>query len=439
MRKIKTLCIFLMLLIPITSVDSSSYERTKNTFPEFCKTADSFDLLIISSHQFINGLQPLKDHKEQNGLITKIVTLSEIYNGDYFSVNGRDNAEEIKYFIKNALETWNISYVLLMGDLDLIPMRKSMVQCSWYDFEYVITDLYYADVYDEHMSFCSWDSNQNDLFGEFSWKMSDNKVEYIDDIDLYPDVGIGRLPCSNEGEVNTVVEKIITYETTTFESDWFHRMLLIGGDTFPTVWEPEGEVVTEYTGNVMANFSFEPVRLWTSQDTFKPMKINKEISSGAGFISFSGHGKAYEISTNNPYKEQRIHYFSPYLLGLSNGDKLPVAFFDACKTAKLDFNLFGIKIPCFAWMMVKQQGGGSIASIGATRMGYGGYAENPMGGGTCRLHADFFDAYEPGIILSDMLTNAQSAYLDNVWKDCLTLQEFVLIGDPSLKIGGYKS
>ncbi|MBS3777661.1 MAG: hypothetical protein KGY50_00020 [Candidatus Thermoplasmatota archaeon] len=428
-----------MLLIPLLAGGIPGVELTKKNSISFCGNTNSFDLLIITAQKFHDALQPLKNHKEQHELLTKIVTLTEIYNEDYFSVTGRDNAEKIKYFIKNTLETWNVSYVLLVGDLNLIPMRRSMVQCSWYDFEYVITDLYYADIYDKDMNFCSWDSNQNDLFGEFSWEMSTNEVEYIDDVDLYPDVGIGRLPCSNVDKVNTVVEKIITYETTTYGSDWFHRMLLLGGDTFPSVWEPEGEAVTEYTGSVMANFSFEPVRLWTSLDTFKPVKINKEISVGAGFISFSGHGKAYEISTNTPYKEQRTHYFSPYLRWLSNGDKLPVVFFDACKTAKLDFNLFGIKIPCFAWMMVKQQEGGSIASIGATRMGYGGYAEDPMGGGTCRLHADFFDAYEPGILLSDMLTKAQSDYLDNVWKDCLTLEEFILIGDPSLKIGGYET
>jgi hypothetical protein len=92
----------------------------------------------------------------------------------------------------------------------------------------------------------------------------------------------------------------------------------------------------------------------------------------------------------------------------------------------------------FAWNDLKPWTG--CIELDAAKLGVkaGGYAEDPMGGGTCRLHADFFDAYEPGILLSDMLTKAQSAYLDNVWKDCLTLEEFVLIGDLSLKIGGYR-
>jgi hypothetical protein len=112
-------------------------------------------------------------------------------------------------------------------------------------------------------------------------------------------------------------------------------------------------------------------------------------------------------------------------------------FFDCCLTAELDFTMFGINIPCFAWAVVKKPSGGAIAAIGATRMGYGGLVGDPLGGGTCRLNANFFEAYEPGISLSDMFLKAQNAYLDELWKDCFTLEEFNLIGDPSLKIGGY--
>ena len=38
-----------------------------------------------------------------------------------------------------------------------------------------------------------------------------------------------------------------------------------------------------------------------------------------------------------------------------------------------------------------------------------------------------------------MLTKAQNSYINNLWKDYFTLEEFVLLGDPSLKIGGYPS
>ena len=57
------------------------------------------------------------------------------------------------------------------------------------------------------------------------------------------------------------------------------------------------------------------------------------------------------------------------------------------------------------------------------------------------MNSCFFESYEPGIYLSDMFVNAQKNYIDRVWvnvfNDCLTLQEYNLLGDPTLKIGGY--
>ena len=107
--------------------------------------------------------------KEENmeRILSILKTTEEIYS-DYW---GRDNAEQIKYFIKDALEQWNVTYVLLVGSIDLLPIRTAAVQ--WYGpdnetlvVEDIITDLYYADIYDENDSFCSWDSNENDIFGK---------------------------------------------------------------------------------------------------------------------------------------------------------------------------------------------------------------------------------------------------------------------------------
>jgi hypothetical protein len=398
---------------------------------------NGYNFIIITPADFSNELQPLLEHKEQHKIVTKIVTLDDIYNSIYFPVEGRDDAEKIKYFIKNAYDTWDIKYVLLIGDTDKIPMRKSYATGTLWSFKFVLTDLYYADIYDHDKNFSSWDSNSNGIFGEFTWDVEHDKTTYIDEVDLYIDVGVGRLPVSNNRDVKTVVNKIIQYETQSFNKQWFHRLILMGGDTFPHIGGCEGEIVTEYIASHMPDF--EPIRLWMSLKTFNPRTINKEISKGAGFVSYSGHGNWWGIATNRENKSYGgTYYFTPYIFGLKNNEKLPVMFFDCCLTADLDFTLLNLKIPCFAWSMVKKQSGGAIATIGFTESPYGGLVGDPLGGGSCRMNANFFDAYEPGIILSDMFMNAQHAYLDDLWKDCLTLEQCTLIGDPSLKIGGYE-
>ena len=62
-----------------------------------------------------------------------------------------------------------------------------------------------------------------------------DKKEMIDDLDLHPDVYLGRLLCSNTSEVNTMVHKIISYEENTHGQDWFKRIILCGGDTYCSI------------------------------------------------------------------------------------------------------------------------------------------------------------------------------------------------------------
>ncbi|HHH78344.1 MAG TPA: hypothetical protein ENL18_03925, partial [Thermoplasmatales archaeon] len=76
-------------------------------------TNDVYDLVIIAPSEFSDALQPLVTHKENHGVKTVLVTLDDIYNGNYFAVQGRDDAEKVKYFIKDALENWGIKYVML--------------------------------------------------------------------------------------------------------------------------------------------------------------------------------------------------------------------------------------------------------------------------------------------------------------------------------------
>ncbi|HEC95953.1 MAG TPA: hypothetical protein ENI50_02915, partial [Euryarchaeota archaeon] len=88
-----------------------------------CKLEDKYNLLILSPLEFKDLLQPLVEHKERHGIETFLVTLTDVYEGNYFSVRGRDEAEKIKYFIKDAVETWGIKYVMLVGGDKEIPVR----------------------------------------------------------------------------------------------------------------------------------------------------------------------------------------------------------------------------------------------------------------------------------------------------------------------------
>ena len=94
--------------------------------------SDTYDLLIITPQNFVNELQPLVDHKTSHNVDTVLKTVEEIYS-DY---EGRDKPEQIKYFIKHAIETWDVQYVLLIGGRKpsisgeewLLPVRYSHIE-----------------------------------------------------------------------------------------------------------------------------------------------------------------------------------------------------------------------------------------------------------------------------------------------------------------------
>jgi len=168
---------------------------------------DAYDLVIITPSKFSTDAQRLADHKNSFGMNTIVKTTEDIY--DEFS--GVDKPEQIKYFIKDAIETWNVTYVLLFGGLKSViwgnaqddtnqgskgwhlPVRYSNFQwdgAESYNFTSgepnYISDLYYADIYKEGGVFDNWDSNGNGIFAEWSGELRD-------DLDLYPDVAFGRL------------------------------------------------------------------------------------------------------------------------------------------------------------------------------------------------------------------------------------------------------
>ncbi len=444
---IKSIIRYYTVILIITLISSSINfnvlsEQIDNN-EKLLSKSDNWDMVIITPQKFAFETISLVKHKRNFGINTTLKTTEEIYS-EYIGI---DNIEKIKYYIKDAIESQNISYVLLLGDIDKVPIRTSGLSWDYFGniaVENVITDLYYADIYNSDGSFSSWDTNHDGIFSEIRMitrGIEDNETfQFIDIIDGIPDIGIGRIPCNTKLDVEIAIEKIISYETNTHSKEWFKRLILMGGDTFPNIGNmSEGEFVTDYISSIMSDFI--PIKLYASKKTFKPFNINFEISKGAGFVCYSGHGFQYGFGTSEYDDESLVKYYTPYIVGINNFNKYPIFYFDACWTGALDYSMGHIQLPSFAWALMKKPFSGAIACIASTRVGYGGFEGDPLGAGSPCLHACFFESYKTGIFLSDMFVQAQKNYISKIWNnvfdDCLTIQEFILLGDPSLKIGGY--
>ena len=431
---------------------------------------DPYDMVIIAPEKFSTALQPLLDHKNDNGVKTFLKTAEDIYD----EYTGIDKAEQIKYFIKDTIENNDITYVLLVGGKNgqlfswKLPVRYSNLDDES-DFETTfISDLYFADIYDGGGNFSSWDPNGNGVFAE--WNDDEKEI-----IDLMPDVYLGRLPCRNTIEVNIMVNKIITYETTTYDSDWFNQMVVVGGDSAPGDAYYEGEEENKKAMEYLDEF--QATKLWTSDESFTGVAdVVNAISQGCGFLFFDGHGNPSTWSTHPPNDEETwiTGLDNKDMPKLSNKDMLPVAVIGGCHNGQFDvslsnivkgimeegFEYFNLKfyymewVPeCWAWRLARKIGGGSIATMAYTGLDWFATGDSDSDGiPDCTQYysgfanTNFFKNYGVNniTILGQAHTQTLIDYINafppfDERLDCKTVQEFTLLGDPSLQIGGYEN
>jgi hypothetical protein len=451
--------------------------------------SDQYEFLIITPSDFLEELVPLKNHKEAHGISTKIITLDDIYNGVYFPVTGRDDAEQIKYFLKNAQENWSSTFVMLVGGKDEVPVRYAVLRpynstnsLSNVFFHPLftpsdnsfITDVYYADIYDENGSFCSWDSNENDVFGEIGLDGA------IDDVDLYPDMFIGRVLCHTSEDVETIVGKIIVYENSTYGQEWFFNLILCGGDTHPNTWEEillglmfkqitgeryrfawEGEYMSEMVAEYMDSFTakkyYASSLLGIRAKRLTLRNMNQALDDGAGFVLFNFHGSPTGMVTYPPFNKKKSipmprpsGYDISNIQTLTNDDKLPIIVFSACSCGDFD-----IEYNPLAWEFVRYEHGGGIASFALTTAGNIYPSTACIKTLTGHTTLSVFEVYANGIdTLGEVWGETISRYLDDewawsinqylvsngesvIWLNYLAVEEWILFGDPTLKIGGY--
>jgi hypothetical protein len=471
------------LLAPSINAQNSFFQqeniRKTNTTPTNQASLSLYDLLIIAPKKFANSLKPLVNHKNSVGVRTRLVTLNDVYRQMFW--HGRDKAEKIKYFIKTAKEEWGITYVLLVGDFQTIPVRYvyNADNNSFWNEPCFISELYYADLYDKNGNFSSWDSSNNGIYGEWYGDVAKDP-----NIDLYPDVYVGRLACVNEKEVKIMVQKIISYEKNTYGKEWFNRFVVVAGDTYPASENPnwtgnEGEMNTL---NAIENMSgFEPIKLWTSDGSLSgPKDVIRAINQGCGFLFFEGHANAFMWSTH-PTNDSHtwINGLNTVTMDfLRNKQMFPVCIVGGCHNNEFDVTpwniLKGIKeeglryfsskaVPfgsfwkytwvreCWGWKLTSIRNGGSIATIGCTGLGMSKEDKESFSGAGDYLDPTFF--YEYGVngttILGEVWGKTITDYLNHYpinWQtpaakdfaiDAKTVQQCALFGDPSLKIGGY--
>jgi len=450
---------------------------------------EQYDLIIITHEVLEDEMAPLVTHKENMGVSTILVTVGEIYD-EYESESPYD-WEQIKMYLADHVVGWDTKFVLLagghMGQTHdwYVPDFRS--HC-WdpedaydppYDETYA-SDLYYADVYyvDQYGKYMleDWDSNKNDIYAE-----GPDMPSGTDAMDFYPDVHLGRLPIRYEWEADVAVNKIINYETSADDS-WFKTAVLAGGDGFPPerygdIADPdawEGEIVCDEFANLLANRGVTSTKCYCSDQgdiqVFESKHVYNEVRKGCGFVHLTGHANPFSLGSYTPGTGISPPPLVPFYTGFNAiqfdcGDELPFMVCEGCHNAQFDVtgqelidSFMGVENPNFLfdrqeWIphdvsswFVLQEGGGAIGVIGNTGLGLGGlnYGCTEFVGGWIMLR--FAEAWgvDGEDYMGSVWTVGINGYIDNFdvsfdTGDRKTIEERALLGDPSLRLGGYGS
>ena len=168
-------------------------------------------VIIVPDNSYVNAVSAFKAWKEQLGFTVRVVPLPTIY-GLYTG----DNAERIWQYLHDRFppNRWGIRYVLLVGDLDLMPMRMLYPDGSGADGGAYGSDFYYAN-----LSMRNWDLDDDNRWGEFT-------QDHLDQ-DYHAEVLVGRIPFSNPAIVQTVLSNTVAFEQDI--SGWKRQALLAHG------------------------------------------------------------------------------------------------------------------------------------------------------------------------------------------------------------------
>ena len=219
--------------------------------------------------------------------------------------------------------------------------------------------------------------------------------------------------------------------------------------------------------------------LWASNGGITGMDdVKKEFTKGAGFVFFSGHGSPSTWGDHFPgvpgnrgpasytgLKTYDIYNF-PYLhmdISIRNFNKPAVVVVGGCHNSQFNVSFiagwldkdnskhmwcYGNPAPeCWSWWLTRLNNRGAIATIGNTGLGYGTLGGDcNIGGLDAWISTEFFRQYgeDEQDILGDAYTHTIQDYVNTFDMTVLeeghakTVQQWVLNGDPSLKIGGYE-
>jgi hypothetical protein len=362
--------------------------------------------LIITNPPMDTIFQRLADWKTKKGIRAEIRTVNWILA----HYPGEDNAAQIRNYLKTMVDS-STSYVLLAGDVDVIPCRFAYAMtCSagYYPGreDTMPCDLYYADLQG------SWDRDGDWSYGEIE-----------DSIDLYPDLFVGRAPVNTISEAQKFVEKILQYEKNP-DPTYLDNAVFAADILWSNPYTDQGVHKNKIADESMPPW-FTITKLYRSQGNLSPGAILNALRQGQGIFNHDGHGWIDVIGAGTG----NLHNID--FDTLTSQPYYGICYSIGCWTAAFDSN-------SIAEAFVNSPHGGGVAYVGNSSYGWGSPG-NPGFGYSDRFDSRFFYSLfvEGNYRISEALALCKIHFIPysrepNVYR--WHQYQLNLLGDPELPI-----
>ncbi len=387
-------------------------------------------ILIPTSGKLRGQAERLAEaHRAKSGLRVQVVTAGEIYNE--FS-SGTPDATAYRRYLKMLYDRAETEadmprYLLLFGDC---AWDNRMVTSDWSGYspdDYLLA----FEVNDDYNN-----SGVNSIsLGSLNSYVTDDYYGWLDDSEgtnySYNklDVGIGRLPCTDDATARVMVDKIIAYLNNEEAGAWKNKVYLLGDDINNTLHMTGSERVATSIETASADRLSQRRVYWDvyprtyAATGFTYPEATKELheymTSGALIFNYIGHGSPDQISHSG------VLFKEDYKLS-SNG-RLPLWIFASCEISPYD-----VRREDIGRTALYNPTGGAVAVLSASRAVYSGSNEAL----NMAFVSNLLNEEEAPYGMGEALRRAKVSLVENAYNGDRSINKlkYALLGDPALPL-----
>jgi len=252
-------------------------------------------LLVVAPGAFHPALRAFLAYK-QGLLPTELRSLEDILK----STDGVDDPEKLKHFLYAEWHERGLGYVLLVGDVDVMPVRFMVldrVTPAAFDYAFYPSDLYYADLAKSDGSFEDWNARKEGFhagyFGEVRGEKNKTDPINYDEVHYLPEIAVGRWPVSTPDEARLVAGKTLAYEQSLSApagSPPPHAGFVATGG-----WVDSRQLMDQLAGKLAG--AWQPEKLYFA-DASRPaatpppdhQQVCRLLNEGVSLLVHTGHG-----------------------------------------------------------------------------------------------------------------------------------------------------